>query len=446
MFKRMFKNLKNNLINQKNISLLCNYDSNPSVKTSSTMEDFTDITEDLIRQNYHEKKELLKEFIKNIVSIIFESRKEKTNNEFSLITSKNSEISNNDFDDKSFNPELEDLFLYNDFYKEKNEFQKLVIEFYLTKKICGKKVRELVEKWKLTYSLNIDNDEYNYKQNIHRFKNKINIYMKSIISYTRLLPLYQFNLLNRGKNDYSLDFKFYQNKSKNKGKFLEKPSGNVIMKNTDLFSFKLNIKFYDGKELTNVFQKNEDKEDIYLPNKIRSLSLGKAKINLEGFESNDNNPINQINNDEKNIKTCISDINKDKIKYMDSDSNDSSFYLVFDSKEEEKKINMDYNEINNKENMEKSIKKFSFFSNAEETTEECSPRTSYLKNNYRTNEKTNEENQSFISKRKNVMKTENETINNILKEYSSVKDMIENLNSTIFIKTGKFMKYAKGCD
>ena len=315
MFKQMITNLKKNLKNNKNISSLFNYDSNPSVKTSSTMEDFMDITEELIGHDYHEKKQLLKEFIENIVSIIFESRKEKTNNEFSLNTSKNSEISNNDFDNKSFNPELDDLFLYNDFYQDKNVVQKFVIEFYLIKKQGDKKIKELVEKWKLTYSLNKDNNEPNNNQNILSFKNKINIYNKSIISYTRLLPLYQFNHSIKDKNDYFLDFKFYQNKSKIKGKFSEKPSGNVIMKNSDLFDFKLNIKYYNLNELKNIFEQNEENEDIYKHNKIRSLSLHKTKFNLKGFESinelsNDNNPINNINNDEKFIKTCNTEINK----------------------------------------------------------------------------------------------------------------------------------------
>ena len=451
MFKQMITNLKKNLKNNKNISSLFNYDSNPSVKSSSTMEDFMDITEELIGHDYQEKKQLLKEFIENIVSIIFESRKEKTNNEFSLNTSKNSEISNNDFDNKSFNPELDDLFLYNDFYQDKNVVQKFVIEFYLIKKQGDKKIKELVEKWKLTYSLNKDNNEPNNNQNILSFKNKINIYTKSIISYTRLLPLYQFNHSIKDKNDYFLDFKFYQNKSKIKGKFSEKPSGNVIMKNSDLFNFKLNIKYYNLNELKNIFEQNEENEDIYKHNKIRSLSLHKTKFNLKGFESinelsNDNNPINNINNDEKFIKTCNTEINNDKIKEINSESNNSSFCLVLDCQEEDKKICDENNNIKNEEKTKKKERKCSFFSNPEEVTEDCTPRNSNSKYYYRTSEKSNEENASFISKRKTFMKTENDKINKILKEYSSIKDMIENLNSSINIDTDLFIKYSKGCD
>ena len=44
------------------------------------------------------------------------------------------------------------------------------------------------------------------------------------------------------------------------------------------------------------------------------------------------------------------------------------------------------------------------------------------------------------------IKTQNNKINNILKEYTNVRDMIENLNSNIYIRTNKFINYAKGCD
>ena len=439
----MFRKLISNVKNKVNISSLFNYDSNPSTKTSSTIEDFIDFTEEFIDNDYKEKKELLKKFIMDSISIIFESRKDKINNDFSLSTSKNSDFSNNTFDNNLFNPEIEEFFMYNDFYKDKNELVKFIIEFYLKKK-------ELVEKWKLTYDLNLNNSEKNKSQNIQNFKNKINIYMKSIISYTRLLPLYQFYNSNKDKYDYMIEFKFYQNKSKKKGKFSKNHSGKLEIKNSDLFNFKINVKYYNSRELENIFGKNIENDEIYIRNKIRSLSLPKTKSNLNGFElinkiPDDNNPINRINNDENNIKICTSEINKEKIEEIDSDSNDSSFCLVLDFKEEEKVSKIDINK-NDKENVKKNKRKCSFFSNPEETTEDCSPRTSYLKYNFRTSEASNENNISFCSTRKSFVKTENNTINSILKDYSSLKDKIENLNSSILIKTDKFIKYAKGCD
>ena len=446
----MFRKLISNVKNKVNISSLFNYDSNPSTKTSSTIEDFIDFTEEFIDNDYKEKKELLKKFIMDSISIIFKSRKDKINNDFSLSTSKNSEFSNNTFDNNLFNPEIEEFFMYNDFYKDKNELVKFIIEFYLTKKTDDVITKELVEKWKLTYDLNLNNSGKNKSQNIQNFKNKINIYMKSIISYTRLLPLYQFYNSNKDSNDYMIEFKFYQNKSKKKGKFSKNHSGKLEIKNSDLFNFKINVKYYNSRELENIFEKNTENGKIYIRNKIRSLSLPKTKSNLNGFElinqlPDDNNPINRINNDENNIIICTSEINKEKIEEIDSDSNDSSFCLVLDFKEEEKVSKIDMNK-NDKENVKKNKRKCSFFSNPEETTEDCSPRTSYLKHNFRTSETNNENNISFCSTRKSFMKTENNTINSILKDYSSLKDKIENLNSSILIKTDKFIKYAKGCD
>ena len=177
----MFRKLISNVKNKVNISSLFNYDSNPSTKTSSTIEDFIDFTEEFIDNDYKEKKELLKKFIMDSISIIFESRKDKINNDFSLSTSKNSDFSNNTFDNNLFNPEIEEFFMYNDFYKDKNELVKFIIEFYLTKKTDDVITKELVEKWKLTYDLNLNNSEKNKSQNIQNFKNKINIYIKSII-------------------------------------------------------------------------------------------------------------------------------------------------------------------------------------------------------------------------------------------------------------------------
>ena len=94
----------------------------------------------------------------------------------------------------------------------------------------------------------------------------------------------------------------------------------------------------------------------------------------------------------------------------------------------------------------KALCKFSSLSNGYETTEDCSPRNSYMKNNYRTCENISEESISSNITRKSFIKTENNKINSILKEYANVKDMIENLNSSIFIRTDKFINYAKGCD
>ena len=441
MLKHAITNFKKNLKIKNTFSSLFNYYSNPSSKTSSNYDDFTDISKEFTEKEFNEKnnlndlkkKELLNNFIKNIISIIFDSRKVKNNN--------------NHFNakDNSFNLNIEDLFLYNDFYSEKNDFQKFVIEFYLTRNKENKKIKELVEKWKLTYKLNNIKEE----TNIQYINNKMKLYIKSIISFSRLLPLYQYTLKNNKNNVYSIDFKFYQNNLNKKGKFSKKPIGNVLLKNSDLFSFKTNIKYYTNKELKNIFEKKENNFiDLNTPSKIKSLSFNEAKYNLNGFEtlnelSNDNNDVNNLNNDENENKSHEIIINKDEIKDKNIDSNNSSFCLVLDSEEEKNKLNNE-NSLNEKNNINK--RKFSSLSNGYETTEDCSPRSSSLKNNLRTNQKNIEESISSFNTRKNFNKFENNTINNILKEYSSVKDMIENLDSSVIIRTEKFIIYAKACD
>lgn len=445
MLTKFITNLTKNFKTKKNTSSLFNNDSNPINKISSISDDFIDITKDSVQNNFNQKlfssnsnqKELLNNFIKNITSIIFDSRRQKINDSGlnkSINTNKtNSSINSND---SSFNLEIDDLFLYDDYYQEKKDFQKLIIEFYLTKKTDKKiTIRELVEKWKLSY--NSENDNSNDKNNLQKIKNKMTLYIKSIISYSRLLPLYQY-IISNDNNNYSIDFKFYQNDSNKKGKFSHKFTGNVLLKNQDIFNIKTNIQYYTLKELNNIFEQKEKKEiDINKPDKIKSL-LFNEKYEFEDLNelSKDNKNINnKLNNDENFTQS-----DKNEIKDLIHDSNNSSFCLIFDSQEEKNEF------LNIKDTMSK--RKFSSLSNGYETTEDCSPRNSYMKNNYRTCDNNNEETISLNSNstNKSFIKTQNNNINNILKEYTNVRDMIESLNSNIYIRTNKFINYAKGCD
>ena len=445
MLTKFITNLTKNFTTKKNTSSLFNNDSNPINKISSISDDFIDITKDSVQNNFNQKlfssnsnqKELLNNFIKNITSIIFDSRRQKINDS-GLNKSINSNKTNKSINsnDNSFNLEIDDLFLYDDYYQEKKDFQKLIIEFYLTKKTDKKiTIRELVEKWKLSY--NSENDNSNDKNNLQKIKNKMTLYIKSIISYSRLLPLYQY-IISNDNNNYSIDFKFYQNDSNKKGKFSHKFTGNVLLKNQDIFNIKTNIQYYTLKELNNIFEQKEKKEiDINKPDKIKSL-LFNEKYEFEDLNelSKDNKNINnKLNNDENFTQS-----DKNEIKDLIHDSNNSSFCLIFDSQEEKNEF------LNIKDTMSK--RKFSSLSNGYETTEDCSPRNSYMKNNYRTYDNNNEETISLNSNstNKSFIKTQNNKINTILKEYTNVRDMIESLNSNIYIRTNKFINYAKGCD
>ena len=445
MLTKFITNLTKNFKTKKNTSSLFNNDSNPINKISSISDDFIDITKDSVQNNFNQKlfssnsnqKDLLNNFIKNITSIIFDSRRQKINDS-GLNKSINSNKTNTSINsnDNSFNLEIDDLFLYDDYYQEKKDFQKLIIEFYLTKKTDKKTTtRELVEKWKLSY--NSENDNSNDKNNLQKIKNKMTLYIKSIISYSRLLPLYQY-IISNDNNNYSIDFKFYQNDSNKKGKFSHKFTGNVLLKNQDVFNIKTNIQYYTLKELKNIFEQKVQKEiDINKPDKIKSL-LFNEKYEFEDLNelSKDNKNINnKLNNDENFTQS-----DKNEIKDLIHDSNNSSFCLIFDSQEEKNEF------LNIKDTMSK--RKFSSLSNGYETTEDCSPRNSYMKNNYRTCDNNNEETISLNSNstNKSFIKTQNNKINTILKEYTNVRDMIESLNSNIYIRTNKFINYAKGCD
>ena len=445
MLSKFITNLTKNFKTKKNTSSLFNNDSNPLNKISSISDDFIDITKDSVQNNFNQKlfssnsnqKDLLNNFIKNITSIIFDSRRQKINDS-GLNKSINSNKTNTSINsnDNSFNLEIDDLFLYDDYYQEKKDFQKLIIEFYLTKKTDKKTTtRELVEKWKLSY--NSENDNSNDKNNLQKIKNKMTLYIKSIISYSRLLPLYQY-IISNDNNNYSIDFKFYQNDSNKKGKFSHKFTGNVLLKNQDVFNIKANIQYYTLKELNNIFEQKVQKEiDINKPDKIKSL-LFNEKYEFEDLNelSKDNKNINnKLNNDENFTQS-----DKNEIKDLIHDSNNSSFCLIFDSQEEKNEF------LNIKDTMSK--RKFSSLSNGYETTEDCSPRNSYMKNNYRTCDNNNEETISVNSNstNKSFIKTQNNKINTILKEYTNVRDMIESLNSNIYIRTNKFINYAKGCD
>ena len=445
MLTKFITNLTKNFKTKKNTSSLFNNDLNPINKISSISDDFIDITKDSVQNNFNQKlfssnsnqKDLLNHFIKNITSIIFDSRRQKINDS-GLNKSINSNKTNSSINsiDNSFNLEIDDLFLYDDYYQEKKDFQKLIIEFYLTKKTDKKiTIRELVEKWKLSY--NSENDNSNDKNNLQKIKNKMTLYIKSIISYSRLLPLYQY-IISNDNNNYSIDFKFYQNDSNKKGKFSHKFTGNVLLKNQDIFNIKTNIQYYTLKELNNIFEQKVQKEiDINKPDKIKSL-LFNEKYEFEDLNelSKDNKNINnKLNNDENFTQS-----DKNEIKDLIHDSNNSSFCLIFDSQEEKNEF------LNIKDTMSK--RKFSSLSNGYETTEDCSPRNSYMKNNYRTCDNNNEETISLNSNstNKSFIKTQNNKINTILKEYTNVRDMIESLNSNIYIRTNKFINYAKGCD
>ena len=466
MFQLMNKFFQKTKTNQKtNISIKEN-DSNSSFQDFCNIDDFEELTLDdsfdkdqkpKPKKNYFNdcnQKQFVNELSKSICSIILDSRKSKNNNYISI---NNNSDSNKKSNDKSFSIDIDELFLYNDFNIEKNDIQKFVIEFYLIKSANNKKIKinELVEKWKFSYKLNNTEEMSNKNIDINYLKKKILLLKKSIISYSRILPLYQYILSNKNKEDFSIDFKFYHNNSKRKSSFLNNPSGNVLLKNSNLFSFKMNIKYYSEKEIKKIFNETEkyiDEIDKYA-NKKKSLSFHKPANAKNGLESlnnikNNNNPLNNDKKDYPNeIKTCPTFGNIKKKNDIDNFSESSSSFVlnIQENKYDENKINSISPELNkqnkkNESNMKDNndnccIRKCSIFSNSYETTEDCNSEIK-INENKETNIFPN------ITKKLAIKKKNNKEINNIIKEYNLLKEMMQKMHSFSDIKTQKLIIYS----
>lgn len=449
LFNDIIQN-KNTYIKSKNVS---DKDApNSFLNDLCESDDFEDLTLESLEQsnnqkkiiNNYSKKDFLNDFAKNIFSIILDSRKDKNNH--NLVNTSNNSDFNKEYDEKSFSIDIDDLFLYNDFSKDKSDIQKFVMEFYLIK---NKKIKTLVEKWKISYKLNDDNETINNNE-INYLKNKISILKKSIMSYSRILPLYQYIKLANEENDYSIDFKFYNNNSKKKGQFLNKPSGRVSLKNSNLFSFKLNIKYYSEKEIKYIF--DETRDDEQNKHRFKSLSFNRKKSTLNQYESiNDNNEANPINKENDNyinkVKTCEIEVNN-KIKEIDSFSNSSFILSIQDNDKEENKnilnlnlnsqIGITLNKKNHKDNNEYLNKrKCSNFSNSYEMTEDCTPRN----NESKLYDNKDIKKISSMNKKTILNKSNNKEIKNIFKEYNILKEMMQNFSSNIIFKNKKLMTY-----
>ena len=426
-----------------------NEDSIQNIKGFCIIDDFINITKESFNETAHNfnKKEIMKKFSKEIISIILDSRKDNNKNTLLNDCKKNYE--------NSFNIDIDELFLYDNLSKEKNDTVKFSIEFYLTKNKKDKIISELIEKWKFSYKLNNDEigDENNDNFNINKIKKNLILLKKSIINYTRLLPLYH-HMINKDKNGYSIEFKFYHNKTKNIGVFLYKDFRKFSFINKDLFSFKLNIKYISRKEINNIINESnniENTKDILFPeitNKTKSLSCHKSKPFLKGFEIinffvNDNNPINENENFNR-IKECQTEINNSIIKEIDLNSSSSSLYLNICDEEIENynKRKISKKEKENKMNLKKEIenirkRKCSTLSNSNDMTEDCTPRN----NESKVNENQQIKNTSYINKNIMIYRKDNIEINSIIKEYTLLLDMMKDSPKFGNIKIKKLIRY-----
>ena len=166
----------------------------------------------------------------------------------------------------------------------------------------------LVERWKIKYK--------DKRKETHKIKNfdayfnkKIKIIEKSVVEYTRLLPLYN---ISKNKEKYSVNFKFTPS---NKKKFIDKDSTlKIKLIDDNIFSFKLSIKYlkiqYDN--IDDYIKKNSYDFDIipsiksrkrFLSDSFRKKSSAQLLNNLDKDDEDKNEDKNK--NNEKTFNNNI---------------------------------------------------------------------------------------------------------------------------------------------
>ena len=344
-----------------------------------------------------EKEELnpenkIKTFINNVMrsalKIIFDSRNLK--NVFYTKSQK-------DIDDlqNSFEIDIDDLLMdeYEDLKHVRHENsirrKNIVIEFFIND-IKNKEQKLLVEKWKIKYK---EGDNANFDENY--FSKKFNVFEKTIITYSRILPLYN---IQKNKN-YELSFKFYSHNYEKESNFYKRPSGNIRLYKEDFFHYKLKIEYLNKKEIIKGFELENQKNDS---DEIRDrvLSIDPKKTSAYQIFSNYiGNMLGNENNDRKLSyeKSKNDSINTDRSQIFTSSISSSS--------SEYENCNETLNDVNKTKSSELNLKKTSECSNfSQYLTEECTPRTQENKKQNYTKNINNVANNTIKKIKKKIIK------------------------------------------
>lgn len=266
------------------------------------------LPENNITNNFTHDNVKLQNFFVNIFKIIFSSRNKRS--EFSSKSKKN-------LDNSSFTVDIEELIEYDNLKPHDNKKKKYIIEFYLYEKdkednlVKSMKIKDkpkiLVERWKIKYKenflpLDVDDKKDSFKNYDLFLDKKMKIIEKNIISYSRVLPL--FNVLKEDK--YYIDFKFNPIKKNHKTKFVDENSTKTInLISDDMFCFKLSVEYLNIKpDNINKFFNKIDSDFVIIPsNKSRKRFLSddykKSSSHLLKKEQNDKKNLND-NSDEEN--------------------------------------------------------------------------------------------------------------------------------------------------
>ena len=188
------------------------------------------------------QKSIIQKYILIFIQIIFNSRNQSSF--FSI---------NDIFDFDNLKPHESKIKYLIDFYiMENNKGQ--------DKNNLSEEKKLLVERWKIKYKEDSNKSDKNYELYLNK---KMKLIEKSIITYTRLLPLYNFV-----KNEnYLIEFKFCP---KNRRKFIDNESSTYRIKliEDNKFCFKLSVKYLKikGKSIIKLIEKNNS-EFVVIPSK-----------------------------------------------------------------------------------------------------------------------------------------------------------------------------------
>ena len=261
---------------------------------------FEDISQNSNIQNY----------ILNFFKIIFDSRNQSSEFISDLLEYDNIGVSSNNNKNKYFIG----FYLYE---KDNNNLNNAKI-------IEEKKL--LVEKWKLQYKEDKNKTDKNYLLYLNK---KMRLIEKSIISYSRLLPLY-----NISKNEkYLIDFKFSK---KNNKKFIGKKSltykTKIILEN--MFSFELSVKYLKiNEENIEMFIKKNNTEFVIIEQRKRFLSDDFQRKSstqlLNNLEKNDGEKSKENFENNFILENYIEDKRKRRLSYENNNSSKKYLNLKF---------------------------------------------------------------------------------------------------------------------
>ena len=270
-----------------------------------------------------------KDFILTIFRIIFNAR-----NQSSEFYSK----SKRNLKESSFQFGLEELIEYDNLgISNNNDKKKYFIDFYLIKNnnddndndqdkkslnsaYIYDKQSLLVERWKIKYREKRKKETGNIKNFDAYFNKKIKIIEKSVVEYTRLLPLYN---ISKNKEKYSINFKF------------------------NIFSFKLSIKYLNIRpdNIDDFIKKNSFDFDIIPSIKSRKRFLSdsfhkksSAQLLNDLDKDNENKDDEKGNNNEKTYNNNIIDnyIDDRRLSYENKYDTKKYIYSKFSDETKEK--------------------------------------------------------------------------------------------------------------